>query len=115
MKFVQQLEAATPVVCQLLGSKTVSDVLEAINFFVTCHEFGISAAHEGVKKMLVLIWSRETSVRDAVTVAYKRLYLTQSVEGQRFDVLCCVAVLTDNVTAYSSTCVFAHLLFHLPV
>ena len=82
VKFVQHLESATPVVCQLLGSKTVSDVLEAINFFVMCHEFGISTSKEGVRKMLVLVWSRETAVKEALTTAYKRLYVTQSSEGQ---------------------------------
>jgi condensin complex subunit 1 len=83
IKFVQHLETATPVICQLLGSKTASDVLEAINFFVMCHEFGISTAKEGVRKMLVLVWSKETAIKEALATAYKRLYIMQESEGKR--------------------------------
>ena len=63
--------------CQLLGSKTVSDVLEAIQFFVTGFEFGLANSMMGIRRMLVLVWSKESSVKEPVVDAYKRLYMRQ--------------------------------------
>ena len=75
MHFQTQMEKAIPTACQLLGSKTISDVNESIEFFVVASEFGLQSAIIGVRRMLVLIWSRDTAVRDAVVEAYKGLYL----------------------------------------
>ena len=75
MHFQTQMEKAIPTVCQLLGSKTVSDVNEAIEFIVVASEFGLQSAIVGVRRMLVLIWSRDLVVREAVVEAYKGLYL----------------------------------------
>ena len=75
MNFTLAIEQAVPVVCQLLGSKNLSDVSEAINFFVTGFEFGVSNAIIGVRRMLVLVWSKEAVIKEAVVSAYRRLYL----------------------------------------
>ena len=75
MTFSRQIQTAVPVICELLGSKSTMDVLEAVDFFVTGVEFGVASAGVGVRKMLVLIWSRESSVKDSVVSAYRRLYL----------------------------------------
>lgn len=81
--FALQVQQCIPVVCQLLGSKNTSDVLEAIQFFVTAVEFGVSAAVTGVRRMMVLIWSQEATVRDAVVDAYRALYLEPKDKNQR--------------------------------
>ena len=60
------------MVCQLLCSKQTSDILEAIEFFVTAFEFEVSGAINGVKRMLSLVWSSEADVKKAVVDAYKR-------------------------------------------
>ncbi|CAH3036153.1 unnamed protein product [Pocillopora meandrina] len=73
--FQTQMERAIPTLCQLLGSKSITDVNESIEFFVVASEFGLQSAIIGVRRMLVLIWSRDTAVRDAVVEAYKGLYL----------------------------------------
>ena len=78
------MENAIPVVCQLLGSKTVSDVVEAVNFFVTAFEFGLNNAINGVRRMLVLVWSRDSAVKDSVVEAYKGLYLDPEAPSQRY-------------------------------
>ncbi len=75
MTFVEQITQAVPVVCQLLGSKSTTDVLEAIEFFVTAFEFGVGNAMMGIRRMLVLVWSREATIKESVVTAYKRLYL----------------------------------------
>ena len=48
---------------QLLCSKQSTDILEAIEFFVSAFEFGVLNAMLGVRKMLALIWSRESSIK----------------------------------------------------
>ena len=79
------MEIAVPVVCQLLGSKTVSDVTEAIDFFVTAYEFGLNNAINGVRRMLVLIWSRDSAVKDSVVKAYEGLYLDPQAPNKRYN------------------------------
>lgn len=63
------------MIAQLLGSKTLTDVMEAIEFFVTGFEFGLSSTMIGIRRMLPLIWSKEGGIKDAVVGAYRRLYL----------------------------------------
>ena len=73
--FAEEMNNALPTVCLLLGSKQISDVLEAINFFITAHNFGLLSALIGVRKMLTLIWSREQDIKKAVVSAYRKLYI----------------------------------------
>ena len=78
------MERAIPTLCQLLGSKSITDVNESIEFFVVASEFGLQSAIIGVRRMLVLIWSRDTAVRDAVVEAYKGLYLDPVAPNARY-------------------------------
>ncbi|KAL4220856.1 meiotic chromosome condensation [Mactra antiquata] len=75
LAFTTQMQSSIPVIAQLLGSKNITDVLEAIEFFVTGFEFGLTASMIGIRRMLPLIWSKEANIKDAVVTAYKRLYL----------------------------------------
>jgi len=75
VKFSKIIHKSLPIVAQLLGSKQNTDILEAIEFFVSAFEFGVLNAMLGVRRMLSLIWSRETTIKDAVVAAYKRLYI----------------------------------------
>ncbi|XP_071502768.1 condensin complex subunit 1-like [Diadema antillarum] len=75
VNFAGMVKTCVPTVCELLSSKQTTDILEAVGFFVTAQEFGVSNAGEGVRRMLALIWSKEQSIKDAVVGAYKRLYL----------------------------------------
>lgn len=93
--FQTLMEKAVPTVCQLLGSKTISDVNESIEFFVVASEFGLQSAIIGVRRMLVLIWSRDTAVRDAVVEAYKGLYLDPVAPNARAK----TAVIVKNLIA----------------
>ena len=78
VNFAGMIDMALPVVCKLLGSKQVTDVLEAIQFFVSAWEFGVLNAMIGVRQMLSLIFSREQTIQTAVVQAYKRLYIDQN-------------------------------------
>ena len=57
--------------------------MEAIEFFVTSFEFGVANAMMGIRRMLVLIWSKEANIKDAVVAAYKRLYLNPQGNNAR--------------------------------
>ncbi|XP_064610959.1 condensin complex subunit 1-like [Liolophura sinensis] len=94
MTFAAQVQKSIPLLCQLLTSKTTSDVLETIHFYVTAFEFGVNNAIIGVRKMLVLIFSKEASVKEAVVSAYKRLYLTPQAGNVRAKALSIVKNLT---------------------
>lgn len=73
--FIKHIECAIPKITRLLFSKTQTDVLEVITFFVTCYEHGLVDMLSGIRKMLALISYAEKPIKDAVVNAYKRLYL----------------------------------------
>lgn len=58
------------VVLQLLGSKTQTDVEESIEFFTTAAQFSVEAANSGIRKMLLLVWSKEQGTRDAYVLNF---------------------------------------------
>ncbi|RWS27166.1 condensin complex subunit 1-like isoform X1 [Leptotrombidium deliense] len=82
IKFAEEVKTAIPLVCDLLQSKNITDVQEAINFFVTAYEFGVQGAIIGIRKMLPLVFSQETAVKEAVMSAYKNIYLESSQLNQ---------------------------------
>jgi hypothetical protein len=77
VNFIEQIHSAIPIACQLLGSKNTSDITEAIDFFVTAFSFNIQAAQDGVRKMLMLIWSGEPAVKEKVIDAFYQLYVNK--------------------------------------
>ena len=84
LAFTIQLQNAVPIISQLLGSKNLTDVMEAIEFFVTGFEFGLTSTMIGIRRMLPLIWSRDSGIKDAVVAAYKRLYINPQSGNARF-------------------------------
>ena len=101
LNFATILNEALPVICTLLGSKQISDVQEAINFFVVAFEFGLLNAMIGVRKMLSLIFSREANVQAAVVAAYKRLYIESATNGNKVNSVQLVRNLTALVSVAS--------------
>lgn len=45
VQFIETLHKAVPLVCELLGSKNLGDVQEAIKFFVIAHTFKLAEAN----------------------------------------------------------------------
>jgi condensin complex subunit 1 len=76
IRFIEQIHVAMPSVCDLLGSKNASDVIETIQFFIMAHNFSIEKARDGVRKMLLLVWSKEANIKQAVCDAFVTLYLS---------------------------------------
>lgn len=85
LKFINQIEAAIPTLCQLLVSTNKSEVLESMRFFRTAYEYNIDGAEQGIKTMLHLIWTKDhnttteegidgRSVRGNLIDVYRSLY-----------------------------------------
>lgn len=79
IKISVQLKIALPRVFSMLQSKSLTDIQEAIDFFVTASEYDVHGSVDGIRKMLGLIFSSEKSVRDALKKAYLRIYMESSV------------------------------------
>lgn len=79
------MTSCVSLAAQLLGSKLITDVLEALDFLAAAHEFGLSGGHAGIRKALSLVWSTETSIRDAVKNVYIRLYLSPAKDSSVHD------------------------------
>ncbi|XP_030902731.2 condensin complex subunit 1 isoform X2 [Melopsittacus undulatus] len=81
--FSVKITEALSLIRKLMYENCVSVVQEAIEFFVTVSQFGVSEALFGVRRMLPLIWSKEPGIKEAVLNAYRRLYLSPSRDSER--------------------------------
>ena len=63
-----------PCVTQLLSSRTVSDVIESIDLFLTLHHYRVESSEQGIRKMLVLIMKNENSIKKKVIDAFSDIY-----------------------------------------
>lgn len=76
LQFINALQDCVPTATQLLGSKVASDVLEALEFLCTAEQFSLSDAAEGLRKAMVLVWSRDENIRKALLNTYIKIYFT---------------------------------------
>ena len=74
--FANALAHGMGLVAQLLGSKNNTDAVEAVHTLVVGWQFGAEGVQAGVRKMLVLIWSKEAAIKQAVLDAYKQLFFS---------------------------------------
>ncbi|KAJ3827571.1 non-SMC mitotic condensation complex subunit 1-domain-containing protein [Lentinula raphanica] len=85
LEFIRQMEGAIEVLEQMLGSKNKAEVLEAMEFFKIAHEYQLSSAEGGIRKMLHLIWNKDNNatsedgkelkgVRARLLECYRELY-----------------------------------------
>ena len=84
LQFINALQDCVPTATQLLGSKVASDVLEALEFLSTAEQFSLSGASEGMKKAMVLVWSRDENIRKALINTYVKIYFTFDTKVMRF-------------------------------
>lgn len=75
VRFIKIIHQAIIVLSQLLESKTQSDILQSIEFLVKAKLFGIEHCDHGIRRLMVLIWSNEPPIQQAVTQAFSKLYL----------------------------------------
>lgn len=79
LKFIDVLHEATGTVCQLLGSKNKSEVIEAMDYFEIGDAYNIEQNKLGIRRMLRLIWTKGNSdegkgVQSHLIDCYKRLF-----------------------------------------
>lgn len=79
LKFIDVLHEATGTVCQLLGSRNKSEVIEAMDFFEIGDAYNIEENKVGIRRMLRLIWTKGNSdegkgVQTHLIECYKRLF-----------------------------------------
>lgn len=79
IRFIDIIYAATALVTQLLSSKNKSEVIEAMDFFVTIDAYKIKTARIGIRRMLRLIWTKGNSdegkgVQSHLVDCYKSLF-----------------------------------------
>ncbi|NXP05107.1 CND1 protein, partial [Thinocorus orbignyianus] len=81
--FSVKITEALSLISKMMYENSVSVVQEAIEFFVTVSQFGVPEALVGVRRMLPLIWSKESGIKEAVLNAYRQLYLSPSGDSER--------------------------------
>ncbi|XP_060529643.1 condensin complex subunit 1 [Cylas formicarius] len=74
--FLELVHSAVPTMVELLETTTISDMHEAVQFFITAYKFNIDDAIEGVMAMLHIMQRNEQERRDVVVEAFKKVYLT---------------------------------------
>jgi condensin complex subunit 1 len=79
LKFIDVLHGATTTICQLLGSKNKSEVIEAMDYFEIGDAYNIEQNKLGIRRMLRLIWTKGNSdegkgVQNHLIECYKRLF-----------------------------------------
>ncbi|RAL62034.1 hypothetical protein DID88_002522 [Monilinia fructigena] len=79
LKFIEVLHGATSIICQLLGSKNKSEVIEAMEYFEIGDAYNIEQNKLGIRRMLRLIWTKGNSdegkgVQHHLIDCYKRLF-----------------------------------------
>lgn len=79
LKFIDVLHDATGTICQLLGAKNKSEVIEAMDYFEVGDAYNIEQNKVGIRRMLRLIWTKGNSdegkgVQTHLIECYKRLF-----------------------------------------
>ncbi|KAH9890781.1 condensin component [Xylariomycetidae sp. FL2044] len=79
LKFIDVLHEATGTVCQLLGSKNKSEVIEAMDYLEIGNAYNIEDNMVGIRKMMRLIWTKGNSdegkgVQSHLIDCYRRLF-----------------------------------------
>jgi len=79
LKFIEVLHGATATICQLLGSKNKSEVIEAMDYFKIGDAYKIDQNKLGIRRMLRLIWTKGNSdegkgVQNHLIDCYKALF-----------------------------------------
>ncbi|KAF2174150.1 hypothetical protein M409DRAFT_62281 [Zasmidium cellare ATCC 36951] len=81
LRFIETLHEASEHVTQLLSSKNKTEVIEAMDFFVTADAYELETAKIGIRRMLRLIWTKGNSdegkgVQTHLIECYKGLFFT---------------------------------------
>jgi condensin complex subunit 1 len=73
--FLLTIDILIPNLVQLLGSKSTGDVLEAIKLLMYLKKFNIESSEVGIKKMIVLVWSKDKVIKEEIVNSYYNIYM----------------------------------------
>ena len=71
---LDNIDQVVPCVTQLLNSRSISDVQQSIDLFLTLHNYRIESSEKGIRKMLVLIMKNENSIKKKVIDAFSDIF-----------------------------------------
>ncbi|GMH90581.1 hypothetical protein TL16_g11810 [Triparma laevis f. inornata] len=74
--FISSLESVNESLSLMLLSKSMSDVTEALKFFVRAKEFSLPCAVSGMRKALSLVFSNEKTIQEQVLTAFTEVFLS---------------------------------------
>ncbi|KAF0449771.1 Condensin complex subunit 1 [Gigaspora margarita] len=111
VRFIHQVHTAVPTLCQLLGSTTKSEVLEAMEFFVTAYTYKMEFAIDGIKRMLHLIWIKDSNdeekgIRKRLIESYYKLYIETDISLTNREA---VNAVTKNLISFTYNATLAEL------
>eukprot|EP00529_Nitzschia_sp_RCC80_P008048 CAMPEP_0113491348 /NCGR_PEP_ID=MMETSP0014_2-20120614/27510_1 /TAXON_ID=2857 /ORGANISM="Nitzschia sp." /LENGTH=1390 /DNA_ID=CAMNT_0000385137 /DNA_START=55 /DNA_END=4227 /DNA_ORIENTATION=- /assembly_acc=CAM_ASM_000159 len=75
LEFIDQFENASTNLQGMLLSANISDVTEALRFFVKARHFNLPCAVSGMKQALTLMWSTEQNIKDEVLKAFVDVFI----------------------------------------
>lgn len=73
-EMVNLIDKIVEIAILLLGSKNLSDIIEAINLFVSLKKLNIQSANLGIKKMLLLIVKQDEKIVEVIVESYANIY-----------------------------------------
>ncbi|CBN77248.1 conserved unknown protein [Ectocarpus siliculosus] len=81
--FIEEFQSAGSTLEGLLGSTTVTDVVETLRYFVTACHFQLPGALEAIKKSLTLVWRTEPAIETAIKNAFVQVFVQpESNDGE---------------------------------
>jgi condensin complex subunit 1 len=86
----------------VLSSKTQQDVKESVRVLTQLDRLGITSASLGVRKMLTLIFSKDTKIKGAIVISYRELYFDQ--KQNEMDKAATMLLLLNSYTQVEITC-----------
>ncbi|KAJ3027417.1 UNVERIFIED_CONTAM: Condensin complex subunit [Siphonaria sp. JEL0065] len=64
VRFLRQIKAAMPILCELLSSNTKTEVIECMRFFSIAFRHEMELAKDGTRRMIHKIWEKDASGSD---------------------------------------------------
>lgn len=85
-RFADCVKTGIEDIRNMLHSKTITDVLEAIDFFLTAKQAGVRGLDAALRHLMAMIWSQEEQIRKAVLDAcrYIRQFQISSIDDVLF-------------------------------
>ncbi|VDO05005.1 unnamed protein product [Rodentolepis nana] len=83
-RFADYVTTGIEDIRNMLHSKTTTDVLEAIEFFLTAKQAGVRNLDAALRHMMAMIWSQEEQIRKSVLDASRRLYFQPDIVNESF-------------------------------